>query len=395
MKTFGFLSLVCGLVASLQASLPSTLNYQGRVLQNGQPFEGTGHFVFGIYEGSTLLWTNKLPVPSPLNDPAAAIDSSDAKALTVRNGVFNVRLGEGDANNAPVGTDVFFKFDGTQRVRTDVKLAVWFSPAAEGPYTRLDPDITFASVPFAQVAGVAETVKDGSVSATQIALGAVTTDKLALGAVTTDKLEDGAVDDSKLADGSVTLSKIEPGWGTVPPGTVIVYGIPGTALPDGYLECDGSAVAAATYPRLAALLGEGGSSAFGAVGAGLVKLPDFRGRIPMGRGQGSGLSDRAFATNLGAETHTLTIEEIPNHDHGGLTQDEPKPSDQASRSWHIQRSTSYRSGLANGVTSSPFDYGHTWEIPFGSHQHKIPAQGGGAPHNIIQPSLVVRYLIKY
>jgi formylglycine-generating enzyme required for sulfatase activity len=99
-----------------------------------------------------------------LNDPATAIDSSDAKALTVRNGVFTVRLGEGDTNNAPVGTDVFFKFDGTQRVRTDVKLKVWFSPQSNGPYTKLDPDITFASVPFAQVAGVAETVKNGAVT---------------------------------------------------------------------------------------------------------------------------------------------------------------------------------------------------------------------------------------
>ena len=186
--------------ASLHAGVPSSLNYQGRVLQNGQPYDGTGHFVFGIYEGSTLLWTNKLPVPSPLNDPVATIDSSDAKALTVRNGVFNVRLGEGDANNAPVGTDVFFKFDGTQRVRTDVKLKVWFSPAAEGPFTKLEPDIAFASVPFAHVAGVAETVQDG------------------------------AVDTSILADGAVTLAKIEPGWGTVPPGTVIAYGIPGTLV---------------------------------------------------------------------------------------------------------------------------------------------------------------------
>jgi hypothetical protein len=160
--------LVCSATTAQQTTIPTTLNYQGRIMQNGQPFDGTGHFVFGIYEGSTLLWTNKLPVPSPLNDPAAAIDSSDAKALTVRNGVFNVRLGEGDANNAPVGTQVFFKFDGTQRVRTDVKLAVWFSPDG-GTFTRLNPDVDFTSVPYALVAGIAETVQDRSITTEKIA----------------------------------------------------------------------------------------------------------------------------------------------------------------------------------------------------------------------------------
>ncbi len=76
------------LVQLARAGVPVTLNYQGRVLQNGQPFDGAGHFVFGIHEGSTLLWTNKLPVPSPLNDPASSIDSSDAKALILPNKEF-------------------------------------------------------------------------------------------------------------------------------------------------------------------------------------------------------------------------------------------------------------------------------------------------------------------
>ena len=270
MKTFGFLSLVCGLVASLQASLPSTLNYQGRVLQNGQPFEGTGHFVFGIYEGSTLLWTNKLPVPSPLNDPAAAIDSSDAKALTVRNGVFNVRLGEGDANNAPVGTDVFFKFDGTQRVRTDVKLAVWFSPAAEGPYTRLDPDITFASVPFAQVAGVAETVKDGVVEPRHLSANAVTGTAIAPDTIASDDLTPAVRE---------ALN---------PPGTILPFG--GTVAPAGYLMCDGQAYPKTTYPALALVVG----TAFGGDGT-TFRVPDLRGRLLRGTDDpdGAGLAHLA------------------------------------------------------------------------------------------------------
>lgn len=358
MKRFVILADFLLIGASLKAQVPSTLNYQGRVLQNGQPFDGTGHFVFGIYEGSTLLWTNKLPVPSPLNDPVAAIDLSDAKALEVRNGVFSVRMGEGDANNAPVGTDVFFKFDGTQRVRTDVKLKVWFSPTAEGPYLRLDPDITFASVPFAQVAGVSETVLDGA----------------------------------------VTLSKIEPGWGTVPPGTIIPYGIPGSALPAGYVECNGAEVNAVDYPRLAALLG----NSYGNPSAeGKVKLPDFRGRVPMGQGQGDTqaypelvATNWALGQKVGMERYRLTNAEMPRHDHGGLTLDEPKPNP---NQIHIYRAAqlfvnSANSGFATGAGSGFVS--HTFGN-YGTHQHKIEFDGNNQPHNIIQPSLVVRYLMKY
>lgn len=253
MKLTTLFTILLSLGASVQAEVPSTLNYQGRVLQNGQPFDGTGHFVYGIYEGPTLLWTNKLPVPSPLNDPTAAIDSSDAKALTVRNGVFTVRLGEGDANNAPVGTDVFFKFDGTQRVRTDVKLAVWFSPAAEGPYTRLDPDITFASVPFAHIAGVAVGVQEDS--------------------VTGSMLVDGAVGESNLDSGVVTRAKLAPNVVT-PAGTIVAY--IGETAPPGWHLCHGD-----DLPRggenLDLELAVGSRFGLAANPATHFKLPDFRG----------------------------------------------------------------------------------------------------------------------
>ena len=277
MKSASFLALGFILGSSLYASMPSTLNYQGRVLQNGQPFDGTGHFVFGIYEGSTLLWTNKLPVPSPLNDPAAVIDSSDAKALAVRNGVFTVRLGEGDANNAPVGTDVFFKFDGTQRVRTDVKLKVWFSPAAEGPYTRLDPDISFASVPFAQVAGVVEAVKDGAVTTRSLApsgLDPATNLQLSSG-----YLAEQAVQTGDISDAAVSLEKLgmPVARALVPAGTILPFA--GVTPPEGYLLCDG-----ASYPRTgdkAVLFSVIGTS-FGAQDGGSFNVPDLRGQFLRG-----------------------------------------------------------------------------------------------------------------
>ncbi len=294
MKLSAILTILFVLGACLQAEVPPTLNYQGRVLQNGQPFDGTGHFVFGIYEGSTLLWTNKLPVPSPLNDPASGIDSSDAKALTVRNGVFTIRLGEGDAKNAPVGTDIFFKLDGTQRVRTDVKLAVWFSPTAEGPYTRLDPDITFASVPFAQVAGVAVNVMNGAVTTQSLGEGAAV-GNIGTGGIliSREQLSPALVGASQIEEGSIGPGKIMAGQGLVPAGSILPFG--GEVIPEGWLLCDGSALDKdADGGRLlhlhAAILtawGDGSTGPGAVPGTTDFNLPDLRGTFIRGVAHGS------------------------------------------------------------------------------------------------------------
>jgi microcystin-dependent protein len=44
-------------------------------------------------------------------------------------------------------------------------------------------------------------------------------------------------------------------------------------------------------------------------------LPDYRGRSPMGSGQGSGLTKRYQGSLYGSETHTLTTDELPAHNH--------------------------------------------------------------------------------
>jgi microcystin-dependent protein len=44
-------------------------------------------------------------------------------------------------------------------------------------------------------------------------------------------------------------------------------------------------------------------------------LPDYRSRSPMGAGQGSGLTKRYQGSFYGAETHTLTTDELPAHSH--------------------------------------------------------------------------------
>lgn len=95
-----------------------------------------------------------------------------------------------------------------------------------------------------------------------------------------------------------------------PVGSISFYG--GGSAPSGFLLCDGSAVSRATYASLFSIIG----TTYG-VGDGSTtfNLPDMRGRMPLGNGQGSGLTDRNLDDDGGTETHQLTTSEIPSHTH--------------------------------------------------------------------------------
>lgn len=136
--------------------------------------------------------------------------------------------------------------------------------------------------------------------------------------------------------------------------------------PAGTLLCQGQAVSRTTYAALWNLLGV----TYGAGdGSTTFNLPDFRGRMPVGRDSGQTEFD-ALNEAGGAKAHTLTIAEMPSHTH------------------------SYRGDITaypGGITSS---------IHFGSNSPSHPsyasginAEGGGAAHNNLPPYRVINYII--
>ncbi len=176
----------------------------------------------------------------------------------------------------------------------------------------------------------------------------------------------------------------------VPSGTVVPFA--GTVIPEGWVLCDGSLLDGGD-PLYASLFAAIQTTYGAGEGAGF-RVPDLRGRVAVGAGQGSGLTPRIAGTAFGEEMHHLTIDEIPYHDHGGLT----------SENGNHTHTTSGRSASDDGGgPDTHFALGdsnanRTWPgitiNSAGSHRHTISPAGGDQPHNNMQPSLVLNYIIK-
>ncbi|MBU1076587.1 MAG: phage tail protein [Spirochaetes bacterium] len=105
----------------------------------------------------------------------------------------------------------------------------------------------------------------------------------------------------KVADNAVTTNMIKKGWGLVPAGSIMMW--PGSSPPQGWLECDGSAMAKSTYPELYSALKDGGATCIYGDSGGNFSLPDFRGFFVRGWDHGAGMDpDAASRTNRGDTT---------------------------------------------------------------------------------------------
>lgn len=85
----------------------------------------------------------------------------------------------------------------------------------------------------------------------------------------------------------------------------------GNFAPRGWAFCDGQLLAVSQNDALFSLLG----TIYGGDGRTTFGLPDLRGRVPLHAGDGPGLSPRRLGAKGGAEKVTLTVNQMPSHDH--------------------------------------------------------------------------------
>lgn len=92
-------------------------------------------------------------------------------------------------------------------------------------------------------------------------------------------------------------------------GEIKMFG--GTYAPMGWRFCDGSLLSITDYSALYALIG----TTYGGDGTSNFRLPDLRGRLPVHQGTGPGLTPRVLGQAFGAETVTLTADQLGGHTH--------------------------------------------------------------------------------
>lgn len=193
----------------------------------------------------------------------------------------------------------------------------------------------------------------------------------------------------------------------IPIGTILPYA--GNQAPSGFLLCDGSELERTRFSDLFDIIGITYNGALPLVGVNTFRIPDLRGRFPLGRDNmdngstvpnaaggfvdaGGGNVDRVGGTEPdiiggsgGQSTSTLTVSNLPNHEHD------------------MRGSTGQQYFATRIDTSVPVDSGAFSDrgpTTPGQSQY-LPSSGGirtagslGQQFSVINPFLTLNYIIR-
>ena len=160
----------------------------------------------------------------------------------------------------------------------------------------------------------------------------------------------------------------------IPVGSILPFA--GSMNPSGWVICDGRSLQRTQYPLLYQMIGV----TYGAPNSSQFNVPDLRGRFIYGKGSG-GLS-QTLGGRGGAETHTITEEEMPSH-------------------WHRFPGESYTMTWAKNtidvISDATMRVGGQDGTKLGTQQaanYGTSPVGGGRAHNNMPPYIVLNYIIR-
>ena len=164
----------------------------------------------------------------------------------------------------------------------------------------------------------------------------------------------------------------------------------------GWLRCDGRSVAKADYGILFNVIGY----TFGGSGANF-NLPNAQGRVVghVGSNYTDPSSNYVAGDLSGQDQITLTIAQMPSHNHNGLTgiSGEHTHTGTTDTSQPGIGSETVQAGSGSIVNGNETGtHSHTFTTnSAGAHQHTIAPQGNGVPISVMQPTIFMGNLFMY
>ena len=151
----------------------------------------------------------------------------------------------------------------------------------------------------------------------------------------------------------------------------------GNFAPQGWAKCEGQLLPIAQNAALFSLLG----TTYGGDGETTFGLPDLRGRVPIGPGNGPGLQPISLGQKVGTNTNTLTTGNLPPHNHtinavsADGNQSTPQDNVPAGTKWLDPEYSDASSGYIQ------------------MNSNMVNDTGQGQPVNNMQPSQSVTFII--
>ncbi|MEO8598020.1 MAG: tail fiber protein [Candidatus Solibacter sp.] len=160
-------------------------------------------------------------------------------------------------------------------------------------------------------------------------------------------------------------------------GSIVMFA--GNFAPRGWAFCAGQLLPIAQNTALFSILG----TTYGGNGQTTFALPDLRGRTPAGAGQGPGLPNVDLGQVGGSNTVTLTVQNLPAHNHLIMCDNTGQTSTQPS-------------GLIPGVsddrtTTLPVYSGNPANATMSPQM--VGMAGSGLPVSVQDPYLGLNYII--
>jgi microcystin-dependent protein len=179
-------------------------------------------------------------------------------------------------------------------------------------------------------------------------------------------------------------------------GTVMAWA-PNFA-PRGWMFCGGQTLSIAQYSALYSLLGV----TYGGDGRNTFALPNLVGRVPLGAGQGAGLSPYYLGQQAGSENVTLNGNQMPSHNHMAEATNAPINVSSANAD---SATPAAGSSIAVPGVASGRDF--TATLGFNSADPDttlnkatsaapgvtVGVAGGNQPHENLQPYLALNFII--